>query len=569
MYTPEKPVDCSSAGYYWDAAEVTSPEKIALRLAYEICSDYQRRYPGSNLQPRVDIAECFGDFTQERVHSSAVLPCMLVDLFDRLNDEISRKNVMRSLQILQRDRSMLAGSNDQITHEEYTLSIGHDIPLVNDLISRQIDGWRASLRQTGRSEDREIQYALDAPKEFVPPSYVFLANEMPFDKHALAELMEEINIESILMKAVQALIVLRDKEAVAAMSPTEMLRLIAATEAIYAPLSELPTYEPVAACLLSGTYCLRYEMAGCSEFIDQARSILHEAGSPEIISAEVGHIIGSLCGKDFFTTPVIRNGVEKYGLMFEHGLVKIGEHDRYLRIRQKTEGSIARKLRHYTQKPEIYQSDAKPNDIIGITIMVDSPDEVGPVLAEIYSKVEGHPSAQLTTSPGRSSELHIKGSDTYREQVVDALEANGRPRDTIDLKRSMNDFQYSKVTLAWTYEGVDGIHHTAPVEIQVMDAGAYAASRYGHGNHSDFKVEKYNDRLVSTRFGEVLDDTLGESVHPSPTNALYTIHTRHEKVSPRECTVNGQSYRRYIETTAVFTRAEEINRRQGQVGSAL
>lgn len=494
----EEKITYTSGEYYRDVG-----------LTRAVLDSYNESDRQANLELRSDVACTVHDFTSNKLYGYVQQAAELIDIFDRLNNTVKGTNARRAIQLLTLDKEPLGNSG--YTHGDYLLAIADDVPVINDFSSQSIDRWARSLRQKPDPFDREVAEALDADNNHQPAGNVWLRANMPYDKKELADLAEDISLETVLIKSCQILTSLRNPEIMSRQTNTDQLRTIMMTESVYIPLCDVLGYDALSAALYDSTSRLRLINAGRQDLVDRAQQIRDQAGNFEALEATIPEILEAVCG-EFVSDPVIRNGATNYNILSKEGIVvPVGSEEHFrIVLRLKSVGSLARKLLYYEGK-DYWQDGLLPADVLGATIITDYAKQIGPVLATTQQLIDGHPKASAIAAPGRIQNLHIRGPNRYVKKVVRSARQQLSGRD-IDIKLNDGDFKVAKTTFAWRDSGI-----SIPIEIQILDAEARAASRYGKEAHFNHKNSKYNQGYeVVDHFDEEEDNdelTPAERIH--------------------------------------------------------
>lgn len=455
-----------------------------------VVQNYNRLAPENPAQVARGAALAFDDFTGGKIHDRASSAAGMVSVSDLLNDR-NADSARDAIFPLVFDQTPL-GTHTEYRYGQYLVSIALDVVPLNDHVSRETDLLKEALEPN--PDMAEVIAALDADKGHSPDKKVWLT-EVPYNIMRLGSLASDISIESALIKSSQLVDGLRDPEAMAKMSPTEQLRAIVAAEAVYQPLSEITTFDALAATLLGRTYQLRFRNAGRGDLLSRAQDILDRAGSPEEIEMTLPRLI-KYVGGDFASEPFINDGVVNHDVLWHEGTVSPegSNDDHRIVIRLKDAGGVARKLYHY-ENGNYALDDQTPQDILGATIIVPDNRSVGQVLGKIHKRILANPGiTDLAPAPGRKQSVHIKGPNDFRDEVLMVGKAGIDPKN-IDFKEHNGEFQVAKLTFLYSYTDSTGMDRQIPVEIQCMTEESRKSLRTGEDSHPHFKSTKYKSSI--------------------------------------------------------------------------
>lgn len=282
---------------------------------------------------------------------------------------------------------------------------------------------------------------------------------------------EGVNIESLLIGSAETLQWLHSDNAQAS---TETYRRIHQAQQFYAPLSEFIGFDGLAMGLQSQSEVLKAKHSGQEDLVRQAQTIIEELGSPEVVEQRVETMLQAVLGET--SQRQVLSHTNKHGVIIGEGKCL----DRDLRVvwRRKTLGGILRKL-------NCLEKDKMPMDIIGATVIVQDPEQIGRELRAIMARAESDPRIVLTPSPSRTKPFHVKGSTEYCTAVARGMgyvDVDEMARD-VDVKDG--DYQVGKVTFRFQRWGEPLPLHT---EIQFCTAADRIDARIGSAAHAAYRL---------------------------------------------------------------------------------
>lgn len=456
------------------------------------------------VQPAVKLAELVHDFGKGFVGPELLDVTMLATIGNRLSSDIKVRNARRALSIYQ----------SQVAPEQYkyTTNLLSDLPIIDKFIDSQL----AARAKKATGKDPVLRDAFDGSRHAViePRLWSLAAGLAPL--RDLLTLAEDTNLESILIKACEALLVASDEN-----TPDDVLfRTIHTIESIYAPLCEAVGLDAFAATLLSRAYLIRLEKQGQHAAISYAQSVLSRMGSPGEVAEFTANLPSLFLGESIHE-PVV-NDSSGHETFFSMALTEIeSEHfsgEVKVLLRVKSLGSTARKI---SRNGEI------PADMIGVTVITDSAGDVGTTFAYILDKLEAMREVKFVSAASRDESLHIKGSAEFLAAIKASLRLAGNTK-AIDEKKHDGGFEYAKFTIEWHTDD-DKI---MPIEVQFMHADSRTESRVGYDAHTLFKYFK-------------LSDTTGDnlSLHDA-VKSLQEINRRKAYLDHAKLSVNGASIKR-------------------------
>ncbi len=483
------------------------------------------------LGPRTDIAKMVFDFADEYVNPTLYDVALCTDIIDRLNNDLVRKNVKRSL------KQYVTSVGDQSPESTYFLGIATDFMVINEYISDHLDGLADFLE----NDDMARGVFENPGTETIREELWLQEPDMP-ELGKLADLAEEVNLETILVKSVQTLLRLKDTS----LSEVERFRIVTALESVYVPLCEITGFDALAATILDTTLQERLTRAGKDDVVTDMKAYMDSLGDRELLEQFVASLPERLIGDS--DHEAIIDAPAGYGVYFSTGIseskaLKAGDLAE-VNSRIKALGSSAKKAE---REGEI------PADIIGLTVIVPEDTDVGVVFADVLKKLKDEGNVSFVPAPSRNEAIHIKGRPEFIAEVSRIVRIVWD--DAIHVKENTSGFEVAKVTLKWALD--DEI--CVPIEIQFMHKLSRRESRVGRDSHVLFKLMKYAKNESNLEF--LRSDAAVECIE--------RIHNRKSKLDPSTHDLNGASLTRADALKRELRRIDPNPRHRGIAGTAL
>lgn len=356
------------------------------------------------------------------------------------------------------------------------------------VIEQAAEGYRKHLG--GTTESERLQDILTNSYQGKLPPDMWLAEEPPIDIAHLRNITEDVNVESIIVKAAEVL----DNITYPPEREAAVLQDILEIETFHAPLCEVLGFHALAMKLRTETNKQRLRRAGYEEAITQAEYVT-EAARELGAHWALEHIFGVRPTEVAYETrdtsphpePVV------YGTMKADDLTDNAWSGR-VHWRVKTNGSLAKKLK---DNPE-----QLPMDVFGMTAIVDTPEELAEAFRYMLDSLEANDSVTLSPAPSKEKAIYIQGCqeyiDTITSQLPDdlieqaqiKLPEEGQTADTI--------YQVCKMTFY-----VHDDKGFMPVEMQFLTTPDRKNSRLGATAHILYKQE-YNAGHSSMNLDELM-----------------------------------------------------------------
>lgn len=483
------------------------------------------------LTPRTDIAKMVSDFAGDYVNPTLYDVALCTDIIDRLNNDLVRKNAKRSL------KKYVTSVGDTSAEAKYFLGIATDFMVINEYISDHLDGLADFLE----SDDLVRGVFKNPGTETVREELWLQEPDMPeLDK--LADLAEDVNLETVLVKSVQTLLRLKDTT----LPEVEKFRIVTALESVYVPLCEITGFDALAATILDTTLQERLIRAGKEDIVTDMKAYMDGLGDRELLEQFVAFLPERLIGDS--DQEAIIDAPAGYGVYFSTGFseseaLKAGDLAE-VNTRIKAHGSLAKKAE---------REGAIPSDIIGLTVIVPEDTDVGVVFADVLKKLKNEDDVTFVAATSRNEAIHIKGRSEFIDEVSRIVRIVWD--DAIDVKENTSGFEVAKVTLKWALNGEISV----PIEIQFMHKLSRKESRVGRDSHVLFKLIKYARNRSNLEF--LRSDAAVECIE--------RIHNRKSKLDRSTHDLNGSSLKRANAFEKELKRIDADPRHRGIAGAAL
>ncbi len=468
--------------------QAMTPEEIQLPLgdyyvhelgALEEWRDHHHFYdPRSELRLEthpVRVCRILDDFARGLIGEDVHRAALLHDIGQRAN---SRSNSHTAKEVLYNYCSAVSKQTPSFLQEDANQRWIYVSTLLSDLdkVESASEAYREDLEYPSA-----LRKILDGNAKPQKPED-WLHESRLADPTKMAELLDSVNLESVLIKAAEMLDNLQQPH------PTKnraVLQDIHEAESFYAPLCEILGFDGLAMAIRSEASCLRLAKSGNGRFVQQAEEELanHNPAHAAALVEQLLHSIFAGPGAD--RDAVIAERV--IGESHEHGIV-LGEayldHELENRViwRVKSVGSLALK---------IFQSANQqiPGDIIGITLVAKDTDDVASLYETLVRSTVDNAHLAPVPAPSRSEAYSVQGSDTFRSSVLGRIATRGLVTvSEIESKPKSNGYNVAKVTVQ--YQDPEGGSKPQKVEIQIQTADARTNGRIGPASHVIYKAKQ-------------------------------------------------------------------------------
>lgn len=409
---------------------------------------------------------------------------------------------------------------------EYAAALLGDIPVIVEASANYRNRIEAIIQDegdipAGAVEDaRRVQAMLDDQTAVVPKEdweNLRFGPNLP----KLAELVEKVNVESVVIMAANSL----DKVMRGEGSQTERLKTILEAETTYIPLLDAFGLSAYVMTFRNEINKVRLIEAGHGDLIKQARSNLESLNGIGLTPITES-IFGATDDDPTFEvdTCLVRGG--EYIHFGESELAKLtdGAFDGRLIRRVKTPISLADKMR---TNPEYKHT--LPQDVVGYTAIVKDERELVGLFNHVYKKLEDAGTVRFVTVPSKGSPVSIQGNEGFFARIGENLRRTSigqRILEGIDEKSKVRmdkptaeSFQVLRVTFDIEVDGKQ-----IPVEFQFQTERDRDNARLGGASHMFYKGKpkgvQEGDKASEVRLYDLLETISGDS------DVLRRIHER-------------------------------------------
>jgi len=440
------------------AKSVFMPELTLLERYSEITNNAQSRHQAERIFTNLR------DFTDGKIDPWVYSAALLHDVAQRLDDPIESKNAT----------SVLKTYASWVSPEqwEFVSSILSDLRLVE----ASADTTQHDYLE--KESDDELRSLLHPNAEGPVPLRLWKAPSMIANPQHVLELMQDVNIESLLLLSARTL----DNLNHPAENEAQQLQNVFRAESFYAPICEILGYDALAMALRSEASRIRLIKSGNEAFLEVAREEITALGDRDQMKSIVSELYAKLIGGDSVDEHAISNKGQHNVVLGESLLIDPFKGIEELRAvwRVKSEGSLARKIE---------QQGRKPVDVLGITLITNTVNELAVTYWGIVRRLKQSDDIEPKHSASRDDAFHIRGSGKYLSKVLSGQGSKQVLESSeLDIKRNRTaaGFQVAKLTAEYIRKTEDG-EQRIPFEIQVQTEKDREKSRVGQASHILYK----------------------------------------------------------------------------------
>lgn len=431
------------------------------------------------------------DFCNTQITSQVYTAAMLSGIIDDNGDSLRRPNVLRSLKLF-------AETSDESEEDKRSIfGLLSDRPIIHDF-------WHQQTIQLYQDDPTQLTLLTDETNTLPVSDDAWKRKTLGAKATEILRLRTEygVNIESFLIEAAETLEWLTSDKA---KNDTATLQKLHAAEALYAPFCEIIGFDGLAMALQGRCHELRLINTGRGKFVDQARAIIASLGDPETVQCRVETMFTEILGENAHEQVI--SHLASHGIIIGEGVIRNDHYlDELIRVvwREKSVGSVARKLAQFAEEHENYQElyeqgRAVPMDIIAATVIADDAAQIGVLLdSALQHAIDSEGRAKLVPSPSRDKFLHAKGTSEFIDAIRSAMglperapDPNGpadQPSmdDYVDIREvGPDEYQVAKITFSYQRLG-----EPLPilVEIQFNTKEGRKDARIGSPAHAFFKL---------------------------------------------------------------------------------
>jgi hypothetical protein len=412
-------------------------------------------------------------------------------------------------------------SNLDVIDRQYVLASLADRIRIEAFLQEQ-------MSQLYLSHTNTKQFLVNSPfnkSQIKNPRAWDLSEQAIIDVNKLFTLADNINLESLLIRAAQNLAYMRqlisDPENID--KSVRILRIAAETESLLAPVMEIIGFHKMAMELNDLCIQIRLHNSGNSHVLAAAKHFLDTIPSGESLNQEATKIIQDLFGYNYHEDVT---GIADSEIFMRQGLIEpdtMPDKTLRLMLRRKTLGSTAKKLVQFNTLG--YQG--VPMDILGTTIIAEDESQIPALFSRALLGVTADPAYRLQPSPSRPHAIHVQGTDDFLSRLpLSAIEKQVGP----GWKPKPSDgFQVAKITF---YYG------DIPCEVQVITEAGRVENNLGERtSHVSYKARK-SARSRQAQIAGTIESTLDVDT-TGWGEKLVRIHARRGHMD--EVAINGQT----------------------------
>ena len=370
-------------------------------------------------------AEILYDFVGEKLPNQAYQATLLHDVVSRFNDEDS----------LQRSNAKIALQTYFNEVDEpsriYTSALLADMDIVESA---------AETYRSASTTDERLTLILQGEDDKVLPTH-WLEPSSLVDPQIMQDLLGNVNLESVLIKAAELLDNLRHP----AKKDRSLLQDIFEAESFYAPLCEILGFDGFSMALRDEASSNRFRKSGSMVILEEAIALRERVENLGSIDA----VLTTVFGEDYLTNNVIGK-LHNHAINVREIVASVDNQELFGVARTKSIGSIALKMLRY--------GDETPMDIVGITFIAEDIVSAGSFFAKMIKSIEKSRDVEFESTPNRSGSIIVRGDKDYVAGFVPhILEFAGKGLHITE--QESGAYQVAKVILM-----VNGI----PTEIQIQ-----------------------------------------------------------------------------------------------------
>ncbi len=414
------------------------------------------------------------DFGQDDLNKDIYTAAMLGPFIDRTDDYLTSRNALRAL------KQYSTYSSTTADESAYVLGILGD--------RRATRGyWNRSLCALHAGDTELLPLLLDQSNLMPVSDELWIKTDLlkGVDTQtavdyfvALDEHVQDVNIESLLISAVEEYVWLTSDEP---SNDSQTFQHVHKTEVFLAPICEFIGFDGLASALRSESLKRRLINSGNDMYINDAAKLLQSLGDDTTVEQQTQRMIEAALGDNLHEAVITNNG--KHDILIGEGICM--PETRRITWRRKSLGSLAYKL--YEDKYSEQTGSQHPMDIVAATVVVDSEDEVADIVAHIVARIQTDSRTTPKPSPSREQALHITGRREYIEAIKASLEQAGIDTSSRTLDEKPVETKAFHVT-KFTFIYQEWQQPIMPVEVMVTTSRDRREARVGVAAHVLYKL---------------------------------------------------------------------------------
>lgn len=455
--------------------------KLAL-TCLELESDERRDWIARRVERMGGLIKSFGENNLPQGMYDAIYLYEITSALDLDNPNLPQETLDKRRELVE---EYLTQASLSIAEVNYVFSILGDL----DYMDNEANSYRSNPNMYEDSTDRRFEDVIQDSynREITTEDWLMLGKEINFSR--MKEVLTQVNLESVIIKALQLLDDLRKSQE---HSDVELLHKINEAEYFYAPICEIIGYDGLAMALRDKALQVRFVKSGQDEALSKAWEIY------EKISADAAEQALSLLGADSprysFVLEQVAGRMED-----EPDIVNAGDFIVDFpgtsggvvgSYRIKTVGSIADKI---VRKPEY--KDKLPMDLVGLTFVLENETDIDLVLYHTLLQLDGK--VDFLSTPNKESPFYIQATE-YRANRLQQLVSDFGKKVQVE-EVSSDQFQVAKMTFMMPDQP------DVSVEVQFLTRADRKRARIGNYSHIIYNI-------VRKMGGSVSDEEIEEMI---------------------------------------------------------
>jgi len=379
-------------------------------------------------------------------------------------------------------------------------------------------------------------YQGDIPKE------VWKTTEPFINFEHLKEVLEQSNIESVAIKAVELLDNMKNPSSE---RQSAWLQDVLEAESFYAPIVEALGFEGLSSALRSEAYLVRLKMQDETEAIEEARKIYDKVTNIGVrnVVRKIFKLDESELEIDHAVTVDQMTGekpvhVGEFAGDTLDGCSIVGNY------RLKEVGVLANKIVQY--------GGGLPMDVMGLMVITEDVDDSAERFVDfIKNRAKEENGITLECAKSKNKPIFIGGSEKYVSKIIEKLKENKVDEEEYEFRfeteekaeerRGYHKYEVSKLTFFFECDGIK-----IPTEVQFVTKDERRRSRVGEIAHLIYKYlrqyfpsEKEIEKMPSEERDKIRESM--RQVTKAGAGVIESMYCRKENIDPNDLDVNGKS----------------------------
>ncbi len=451
------------------------------------------------------------DFCDNYLTPQTYHAAMLSEQADGLRSPQHEQHALRSL------RAYRTESQEPHEDQHFIFGLLSDREVIDDF-------WRTHAARTYANDPERLALYMDRENSLTVPRDVWRQRALGSRVTDILKIRSEygVNIESLLIGSAEAQQWLNSDKA---QDNTETYQRIHMAKTLYAPLSEIISFDGMGMALQSQSELLQLEFSGRQDIVMLARIIAEMQGDPTAIEERTQVMLEAVLGENVHKQVLTHTA--SHGIVIGEG---IGTHNEHRVVwRAKTVGGIARKLCQLgldKLPPEVIAAmiarppehlikellgrGKMPIDIIAATVLTQTPEQIGRELRAILDRASHDPRIKLTPSPSRDKPLHVKGNPAHLHGVARGMGYRDADEMKHDVDVKDGEYHVGKVTLRFQRWG-----EPLPLlaEVQFNTEVDRVDARIGSASHAQYRLAEGEEYYLGPDDTAALADFHAQKMH--------------------------------------------------------